>query len=128
MKENRLRKYLFENIIIDTDITGYSEVKNPSNRYSWEITKNGEIHALQAHPEIAILVPNYLEQTIETLKRPDQISKDLKYKNTTTFIRYLDGNHILRVSVLVGSGINKVKSIRYQSIKVKKKKELGRSA
>lgn len=49
-------------------------------------------------------------------------------KDTTTFIRYLDDNHILRVSVLIGKEENKIKSVRYQSIKVKKKRELGRSA
>ncbi|MDE6655638.1 MAG: hypothetical protein K2J85_01455 [Anaeroplasmataceae bacterium] len=119
MKENQLRKYLFENIIFDTDITSYSEVKNPSNRYSWEITKNGEIHALKSHPEIEKMLPNLGEEVKKILDNPTKIEKDKKYINTITFIKKYNDTHHFRLSVLITPAENKIKSIRYQRTRKK---------
>lgn len=122
LKKEMPRKYLFEKIKINTDINNFTNVKRPSENYSWEISKNGKIHAIESHPELATFVPNYLEKTIEAIKKPDKMELDKKYINTTTFIKNLDEDHILRVSVLIGEEENKVKSVRYQSIKKKKSK------
>ena len=122
LKKEMPRKYLFEKIKINTDINNFTNVKSPSENYSWEISKNGKIHAIESHPELATFVPKYLEKTIEAIKKPDKMELDKKYINTTTFIKNLDEDHILRVSVLIGEEENKVKSVRYQSIKKKKSK------
>lgn len=119
--------YLFYKMKSNVDISHFTDVKNYSNEYSWQIKKTGGIHALESHPDLLKYVPDYVQKTMEAIQSPDALEKDEKHISTTTFIKKLDDNHIFRVSILINEKENKVKSVRYQSIR-KKKKELGRSA
>ena len=113
--------FLFYKVESNVDITPYTKISKPSNKYSWQITKTGKIHALESHQDLKQLVPNLVEEVLDTINNPVRLEEDTKYKDTVTFYKRMDINHILRVSVLIREDSNKIKSVRYQSIKKKEK-------
>lgn len=113
--------FLFYKVESNVDITPYTKLSKPSNKYSWQITTTGKIHALESHKDLKQLVPNLVEEVLDTIMKPVRLEVDTKYKDTVTFYKKMDINHILRVSVLIREDSNKIKSVRYQSIKKKEK-------
>lgn len=113
--------FLFYKVESNVDVTPYSKIAKPSNKYSWQITKTGKIHALESHKDLKGLVPNLVEEVLDTIMHPVKLEEDTRYADTVTFYKKMDDNHVLRVSVLIREDSNKIKSVRYQSIRKKEK-------